>query len=351
MIQRRLCERLEALERAILPLNETADRERLIRAVQAGDEAALEPLVRSFLRRASGARELHQIVATMPAEVEQALTAHLLDRQPGLALRVFQQTLADTSVQETVKEVTAAILNNALFDRSEIVRVTNPSHPDVAMLSVTAHQDSPSRQVFLSMHIEYLPKRNGPRLYMTWGSERLDRGSWASATMRPDDQLNRPILDIFPASLNRVLRRLAPPSRIASRVGRLLHIFLEDINRENNMPAQQLIERIEVLEARRPQAHDVATTILQQLGGQRRLAVMLNAKNFLYDKNSVQFRLPSRRGKPNHVKIALKRDDTYTVTFGSIRGLDFKKLKEFAGIQVSNLRDVIERNTGLYLSL
>ncbi len=96
----------------------------------------------------------------------------------------------------------------------------------------------------------------------------------------------------------------------------------------------------------------VAQTILDQLGGTGRLSAMLGAKNFIDYGDGVGFKFPNKgRGKPNHIKIVLAPDDTYTVTFSRIHGYNFKTLKAFDGIYADGLRSLIERQTGLYLNL
>jgi hypothetical protein len=107
---------------------------------------------------------------------------------------------------------------------------------------------------------------------------------------------------------------------------------------------------------------DVAMTIIKQMGGMGRLKAMVGAKDFVsYSAASeskygeglggVAFKFAKSKGKPNYVKIILDPSDTYTVTFGSIRGYQLKDEDEISGVYVSNLRDLFERKTGLYLSL
>lgn len=86
----------------------------------------------------------------------------------------------------------------------------------------------------------------------------------------------------------------------------------------------------------------VAETILRQIGGQRAIA-MLGAKNLLYDKNSLQFRVARMI-----IRIVLDPNDTYTVQFYTARG----RLKnEFKHIYAGGLKPLIEQETGLFLSL
>ena len=102
-------------------------------------------------------------------------------------------------------------------------------------------------------------------------------------------------------------------------------------------------------------SRDVAMTILKQMGGWRRISAMTGAKQVIIEKDGMggaSFKFSNNaRGMPNHVKIILEADDTYTVTFSRVRGMSFKKLKELEGIYASQLKGIFERTTGLYLSL
>lgn len=95
----------------------------------------------------------------------------------------------------------------------------------------------------------------------------------------------------------------------------------------------------------------VAKTILQQMGGTNRLRAMLGTKQFVSLDNGVQFKFPSPHGGPNFVKIILDPSDTYIMTFGRVRGTQFKKTKEHSGVYADQLRKLFEKETGLYLSL
>lgn len=95
---------------------------------------------------------------------------------------------------------------------------------------------------------------------------------------------------------------------------------------------------------------EVARTILSQIGGMRRVATMTGAKDFVAHADGVSFRLPTRKG-PNHVRVVLDVDDTYTVTFGRIRGVAFKVLETVPGVYCDGLKSTLERHTGLFFSL
>ncbi|QIW87595.1 hypothetical protein Ab1vBOLIVR4_gp78 [Agrobacterium phage OLIVR4] len=92
----------------------------------------------------------------------------------------------------------------------------------------------------------------------------------------------------------------------------------------------------------------IAQTILQQLGGNRFLA-MTGAKNLLNGGNYLQMDL----GRGKKVRITLDASDTYTVeTFKwNVRALECKRIDERAGVFCDNLRDVFTDLTGLYCTL
>jgi len=109
---------------------------------------------------------------------------------------------------------------------------------------------------------------------------------------------------------------------------------------------------------------EVAATILRQLGGTGRLQAMIGVRQFFsYNPSAgpgegwilggVSFSFPNRAPRPNYVKITLAGDDTYTVRFlrhGRGRG-NYKDLGTFSGIYADQLRELFDRQTGLYLSL
>ena len=115
-------------------------------------------------------------------------------------------------------------------------------------------------------------------------------------------------------------------------------------------------------------ANQVAETILRQMGGSRRLVMMIGAKHFISygaeeasgsmhgdqgpSLGAVSFKFPNKgAGRPNYVKILLATDDTYTVIFGRIRGYSYKPTERVEGVHAGQLKKLFERKTGLYLSL
>lgn len=97
---------------------------------------------------------------------------------------------------------------------------------------------------------------------------------------------------------------------------------------------------------------DIAQTILRQLGGQGRLKAMVGANTFTALESGVQFRLKAKADRGiNSIRIVLTSDDQYTVEFYAIRALDFTEVVQFEGVYADMLKTVVERTTGLALSL
>jgi hypothetical protein len=98
----------------------------------------------------------------------------------------------------------------------------------------------------------------------------------------------------------------------------------------------------------------VATTILEQLGGGRFLA-MTGAKNLVGSADTLSFRLPGSGGFTkngiNVVSIQLTPADTYTVTFSRLRASKLTTVEAHEDIYWDQLREVFERATGLATSL
>lgn len=98
-------------------------------------------------------------------------------------------------------------------------------------------------------------------------------------------------------------------------------------------------------------SHEVATEILKQLGGMNKLIAMIGAKNFVSDKNSIQFQLARQANKINIIKIQLESDDTYTLKFYKVKGFNTDLIKQIDRIMVDRLKPLIEKETGLRLAL
>ena len=102
-------------------------------------------------------------------------------------------------------------------------------------------------------------------------------------------------------------------------------------------------------------AKEVATTILDQLGG-RRFGMMTGAKNFAsHPEGALSFRLPGSGGFTkdgiNHVKITLTPADTYDIAYGKVRGTTFKVMAEAKDIYAEDLQRNFREHTGLETSM
>lgn len=97
---------------------------------------------------------------------------------------------------------------------------------------------------------------------------------------------------------------------------------------------------------------DVAQTISDQIGS--RAFMMLGASNLLGDDTSLTFKIGRNAQGVTHIRVQLDPDDTYTMQFMRIgRAPRFEKkiVSEASGIYADQLRELIERRTGMYTSL
>lgn len=96
---------------------------------------------------------------------------------------------------------------------------------------------------------------------------------------------------------------------------------------------------------------EIANTIIDQLGGYGKLAAMINAKYFTYDKNgTVNFRFSGCK-KMNHIKISLNLKDLYDVEFYKIGRFDWKVVANFNDVYAEDLKRLFKSETGLDISL
>lgn len=96
-----------------------------------------------------------------------------------------------------------------------------------------------------------------------------------------------------------------------------------------------------------------ASTILQQLGGNRFLA-MTGARDVVSTQDSIIFRLPrGARGGVNSVVVRLNLNDTYTVLFNrrTNMGVNVSLISSASNIYADQLRAVFTEHTGLHTSL
>jgi hypothetical protein len=100
-------------------------------------------------------------------------------------------------------------------------------------------------------------------------------------------------------------------------------------------------------------SNQVAQTILEQLGGNRFIA-MTGAKNLLSldAEGGLQFRIG--RGATdgiNCVRIELTSADLYTVKFYRVRGVSCVLVSEFFDVYADMLRTMITAHTGFRVTL
>jgi hypothetical protein len=93
---------------------------------------------------------------------------------------------------------------------------------------------------------------------------------------------------------------------------------------------------------------EIASTILQQLGGANRLHAMTGAYNFVNRGNGLSFKIKNQRA--NYIKITLTSMDLYDVEVGRIRGNTYKVVAEGKGMYAEELKPFIEKSTGMYLT-
>lgn len=92
----------------------------------------------------------------------------------------------------------------------------------------------------------------------------------------------------------------------------------------------------------------VASIIKNQIGN--KALYMMGAKNLATSGNDLSFRIKGSK-RVNHVKVALNSMDTYDITFSKIWGVKIAEVASHDGIYCDMMQDLIEKETGLYLSL
>jgi len=103
----------------------------------------------------------------------------------------------------------------------------------------------------------------------------------------------------------------------------------------------------------------VGKIILDQMGGAGRVSAMLGLNGKQYSITStlhgdgIRIRFPQRNpSKGNVVDIVYnKGQDLYDVTFYKLSGVSMNKIREESGVYSDMLKDMFERQTGLYLRM
>ncbi len=91
--------------------------------------------------------------------------------------------------------------------------------------------------------------------------------------------------------------------------------------------------------------------IAEHMGGEKRLKVMLGAKNFMFGNNYLYFQYP-HNNKTHYCKVVLQPNDTYKLELGYQRSKSvITRTFTQSGLYCDMLKQVFERETGLHLSL
>lgn len=93
----------------------------------------------------------------------------------------------------------------------------------------------------------------------------------------------------------------------------------------------------------------VANTIRKQLGN--KALTMMGAKNLVGGDNYLSFRIGRNSKGINYIKITLNAKDLYDIEFGSIRGMNYKVKHQANDVYADMMHGIIEKETGMYLSL
>lgn len=97
------------------------------------------------------------------------------------------------------------------------------------------------------------------------------------------------------------------------------------------------------------------TDVIAQMGGPRIFAMAFDACAYDQKATSVTFRLAKGlRRKLTHVRVTVMPTDTYKVEFLKVptkNVLDQKVVSEIDDVYCDVLKTVVEKGTGLYLSL
>ncbi len=102
-------------------------------------------------------------------------------------------------------------------------------------------------------------------------------------------------------------------------------------------------------------SREIASTILDQLGG---AVAMMGVKTMGFGDSCLTMKIGRNPKRATHVTITLASDDTYAVLVqrvpgikGIVAGRKIVDLAKVSGVYASNLHDVLEAETGLYMRL
>jgi len=149
-----------------------------------------------------------------------------------------------------------------------------------------------------------------------------------------------------------VLLSKATPEKIKSFVKRV-----KDSPTTKELRQQERDKRASRIQ-RVVKASQVGKTIIEQMGGMRRLQGFLGVKYVWYLPNGVRFQWPNRtRTKGNVVQITLRSDDTYDMEFFNVQGLGDpksgkgKSVRKYKMLYFDDLVPTFEAQTGWMLRI
>ena len=117
------------------------------------------------------------------------------------------------------------------------------------------------------------------------------------------------------------------------------------MKKKGNRMVPNCVKNEEITESR------VAKTILQQLGGNKFIA-MTGAKNLgTSTKKDLSFSIGRNAKKVTHVKITLTSMDLYDMEFINVRGAKIKVLKKVKGVYGDMLPKMFKKYTGMNVRL
>jgi len=94
----------------------------------------------------------------------------------------------------------------------------------------------------------------------------------------------------------------------------------------------------------------IVETIHNQIG--HGAFLMMGAKMFMkMNDNTLGFKIGRNSNSINWIEVKLNAKDLYDVSFYSVRGLNRKLKSSASDIYDDMLKQIIESNTGMYLSL
>ena len=124
----------------------------------------------------------------------------------------------------------------------------------------------------------------------------------------------------------------------------------KDLKKEIKVLKVRVKQVSKMEEGKLTESQQVAKTILQQLGGNKFIA-MTGAKNFGSSSKSLQFKIGRNSKSISHVIITLKSSDLYDVEFIRMRGTSRKVIKKLKGVYADQLGTMFKKYTGMNVRL